>query len=202
MGSSLWKALPVWTASYPEAAHPDFTQNVHLGYPTSSSLSVQETSLQEEARQGSSEPHRRSFLLAFGDLKEQGRDAAGPPLCLLSRRAKANGKEWKWQRCVRALISIIRTLGVRASRLSRRLITVTRTILVAITLNQVNRYPLQSRGMTLPSSAEVEVGTELSFSSDMNKTVLERLAHLEGKLKEMEEENKSLSLRIALILSH
>ena len=46
-------------------------------------------------------------------------------------------------------------------------------------------------------SAEVEVGTELSFSSDMNETVLERLAHLEGKLKEMEEENKSLSLRIA-----
>ena len=34
--------------------------------------------------------HLRSFLLAFGDLKEQGRDA-GPPLCLLSRRAKANG---------------------------------------------------------------------------------------------------------------
>ena len=31
----------------------------------------------------------------------------------------------------------------------------------------------------------------------MNETVLERLAHLEGKLKEMEEENKSLSLRIA-----
>ena len=31
-------------------------------------------------------------------------------------------------------------------------------------------------------SAEVEVGTELSFSSDMNETVLERLAHLEGKL--------------------
>ena len=50
-------------------------------------------------------------------------------------------------------------------------------------------------------SAEVEVGTELLFSSDMNETVLERLAHLEGKLKEMEEENKSLSLRIA-DLSH
>ena len=31
----------------------------------------------------------------------------------------------------------------------------------------------------------------------MSETVLERLAHLEGKLKEMEEENKSLSLRIA-----
>ena len=31
----------------------------------------------------------------------------------------------------------------------------------------------------------------------MNETVLERLAHLEGKLKEMEEENKSLPLRIA-----
>ena len=91
---------------------------------------------------------------------------------------------------------------VRASRLSRRLITVTRTILVAIKLNQVNSYPLQSRGMTLPSSAEVEVSTELSFSSDMNKTVFERLAHLKGKLKEMEEEIKSLSLRIALILSH
>ena len=30
--------------------------------------------------------------------------------------------------------------------------------------------------------AEVEVGTELSFSFDMNETVLERLAHLEGKL--------------------
>ena len=104
---------------------------------------------------------RRSFLLAFGDLKEQGIDAAGPPLCLLSRRAKANGKEWRWQRCARTLSSIIRTLAVRASRLSRRLITVTRTILVAIKLNQVNSYPLQSRGMTLPSSAEVEVGTEL-----------------------------------------
>ena len=47
--------------------------------------------------------HRRSFLLAFGDLKEQGRDADGPPLCLLSRRVKVNGKEWKWQRCVRTL---------------------------------------------------------------------------------------------------
>ena len=31
----------------------------------------------------------------------------------------------------------------------------------------------------------------------MNETVLERLAHLEGKLKDMEEDNKSLSLRIA-----
>ena len=50
-------------------------------------------------------------------------------------------------------------------------------------------------------SAEVEVGTELSFSSDMNETVLERLAYLEGELMEMEEENKSLSLRIA-DLSH
>ena len=52
-------------------------------------------------------------------------------------------------------------------------------------------------------SAEVDVGTELSFSSDMNETVLERLAHMEGKLKEMEEQNKSqaLSLRIA-DLSH
>ena len=40
---------------HPEAAHPDFTPNVQLGYPTSSSLSVRETSLQEEARQGSSE---------------------------------------------------------------------------------------------------------------------------------------------------
>ena len=41
-------------------------------------------------------------------------------------------------------------------------------------------------------TAEVEVGKELSFSTDMNETVLERLAHLEGKLKEMEEVNKSL----------
>ena len=29
-------------------------------------------------------------------------------------------------------------------------------------------------------SVEVEVGTELSFSSDMNELVLERLAHLEA----------------------
>ena len=65
-------------------------------------------------------------------------------------------------------------------------------ILVAIKLNQVNSYPLQSRGTDAAMTAEVEVGKELSFSTDMNETVLERLAHLEGKLKEMEEENKSL----------
>ena len=41
-------------------------------------------------------------------------------------------------------------------------------------------------------TAEVEVGKELSFSPDMNETVLERFAHLEGKLKAVEEENKSL----------
>ena len=46
-------------------------------------------------------------------------------------------------------------------------------------------------------SAGVEVGTELSFSSDRNETVPERSAHLEEKLKEMEEESNSLSLRIA-----
>ena len=84
---------------HPEAAHPDFTPNVHLGYPTSSGLSVRETSLQEEAWHCRRVLlcHRRSFVLAFafGDLKEQGRDADGSPLCLLSRRAKANGKEWK-----------------------------------------------------------------------------------------------------------
>ena len=41
-------------------------------------------------------------------------------------------------------------------------------------------------------TAEVEVGKELSFSTDMNETVLERFAHLEGMLKVVEEENKSL----------
>ena len=41
-------------------------------------------------------------------------------------------------------------------------------------------------------TAEVEVGKELSFSTDMNETVLQRLAYLEGMLNEMEEKNKSL----------
>ena len=41
-------------------------------------------------------------------------------------------------------------------------------------------------------TAKVEVGKELSFSTDMNETVLERFAHLERKLKAAEEENKSL----------
>ena len=41
-------------------------------------------------------------------------------------------------------------------------------------------------------TAEVEVGKELSFSIDMNEMMLERFAHLEGKLKTVEEENKYL----------
>ena len=52
----------------------------------------------------------------------------------------------------------------------------------------------------MPAEVEVSIGVVV-YSSDMNETVLERLPHLEGKLKEIEEENKSLSLRIA-DLSH
>ena len=92
---------------HPEAAHPDFTPNVQLGYPTSSSLSVRETSLQEEARQGSSE----SPPLVSPRIRrsERARERCRRPrLCLLSRRANATGKlEWRWQRCVRTLSSII-----------------------------------------------------------------------------------------------
>ena len=52
----------------------------------------------------------------------------------------------------------------------------------------------------MPAEVEVSIGVVV-YGSDMNETVLEHLPHLEGKLKEMEEENKSLSLRIA-DLSH
>ena len=80
---------------------------------------------------------------------------------------------------------------------SRRLITVTRTIviLVAIKLNQLSASQQLSTSKSRDDAAmtaEVEVGKELSFSSDMNETVLERFAHLEGKWKPVEEENKSL----------
>ena len=41
-------------------------------------------------------------------------------------------------------------------------------------------------------TAEVEVGKEFSFNTDMNETMIDSFAHLEGKLKAVEDENKSL----------
>ena len=129
--------------THPEAAHPDFTPNVQLGYPTSSSLSVRETSLQEEARQGSSE----SPPLVSPRIRrsERARERCRRPrLCLLSRRANATGKlEWRWQRCVRTLSSIIRTYTCSSSLDAESTTdhskkTRTIMILVAIKLNQVN----------------------------------------------------------------
>ena len=62
---------------HPEAAHPDFTPNVHLGYPTSSSLSVRGASLQEEASPGSSEsPLIRPRIRRFERARESCQRAA------------------------------------------------------------------------------------------------------------------------------
>ena len=156
---------------------------------------MRETSLQEEARQGSSE----SPPLVSPRIRRSERArkrCRRPPLCLLSRRANANGKlEWRWQRCVRKLSSTIRTYAC-----SSCLDAESTTDHSHQDHRDSRRHQAQpSQRLSTSKSwddaamtAEVEVGKELSFSTDMNETVLERFAHLEGKLKAVEEENKSL----------
>ena len=160
---------------------------------------MRETSLQEEARQGSSEspPLVSPRIRRSERARERCRR---PPLCLLSRRANANGKlEWRWQRCVRTLSSIIRTYACSSS-----LDAESTTDYSHQDHRDSRRHQAQpSQQLSTSKSrndaamtAEVEVGKELSFSTDMNETVLEPrqngFAHLEGKLKAVEEENKSL----------
>ena len=72
---------------------------------------------------------------------------------------------------------------------SRRLITVTRAGHRDSRRHQAQPSQQLSTSKSRDDAAmtaEVEIGKELSFSTDMNETVLERFAHLEGKLKEME----------------
>ena len=181
---------------HPEAAHPDFTPNVHLGYPASSTLSVQETSLQEEARQGSSEspPLVSPRIRRFERARKRCRRAAA----LLAQQESESERKSVEMAKMCADVEFDHTYACSSS-LDAELTT------DHSHQDHSRRHQAQPSQQLSTSksrdnaamSAEVEVGMELSFSTDMNETVLERLAHLEGKLKEMEEENKSLSVRIA-----
>ena len=157
---------------------------------------MQETSLQEEARQGSSEspPLVSPRIRRFERARKRCRRAAA----LLAQQESESERKRVEMAKMCADVEFDHTYACSSS-------------LDAESTTDHSHQDHSRRHQAQPSqqlstsksrddaamSAEVEVGTELSFSSDMNETVLERLAHLEGKLKEMEEENKSLSLRIA-----
>ena len=118
VGSSLWKALPVWSASSRGGTSWFYTERP-LGISDIIELErARDIALQEEARQGSSDsplpvwPRIRRFKRGRERCRRPNRRFA----CSAEEpAAKANGKRWKWQRCVQTLSSIIRRYACSSS---------------------------------------------------------------------------------------